>query len=458
MIQRQTRTLVVDDNQKEGEIILKALAEAGYPARFVVFQAGMEWPEEKMVGIRTILMDLALVGSGTVSDNDRAATQSLLEQLLDANNGPWGLVTWTSHAKDGEPLYKHLRERLPAGLRPVAYAELDKEKYLASKGRLDQDDMAVLDKDIKARLIPPKAFACLLHWEAAVYRAAATVLHELAKAAESATGEANPEDKLSRLLHELAKAESGKNLSPGTSITPSLYPVLTPLLADCLDQSEDDSCIPDQQPCQAIPGNTWQAHINRMLHIDVGDTLKLSPGCLIELPIEETGISQLDSLGTDPAKRGSRIRGLFLRFEDATEKARRNEASNDCKLYLMDITPPCDHAQKKSDDENYWRRFMLVCHVPLAHRRYLWRITKNNGVETREEGKLAGDHLYMTPSLPDETGGHLLIANANMIVSVPKSDLKKLPEPSFRIREQLFNHILSWVGRHISRQGIVSLG
>jgi len=458
MIQRQTRTLVVDDKIEHGNSILRALGKAGYPARFIPFSEEMPWEEEPLVGVRTVFMDLALLGAGIVSDQDRAAAQSVLEKVLDKCNGPWGLITWTSHAADGEKLFQHLSERMPVGLRPVTFATLDKELYLPEFKRVNEDKTIQLVEDVKAKLIPPSPIDCLLKWEISVQKAAATVLHELAKAAESATGDTNAEIKLSCLIHELAKAESGKNLTPGIPMASSLYPVLTPLLSDCLDQSEENSCITEELPCKDVQANDWQAYINRMLHIDSGDSLRLSPGCLIEIPVEEVGISQLDTLGTVPAKRGSRIRGLFLRFKETDDKNIKSDVANACKLFLIDITPPCDHAQKKSDNENYWRRFMLVCRVPLAYSQYLWLITKKDGNETREEGRLAGDHLYKTPYLSDETGGYVLVANANMIVSMGKSDTEKLPKPTFRIREQLFNHLLSWVGRHISRQGIVSLG
>lgn len=444
MIQRQTRTLVVDDNQEEGDIILKALAEAGCPARFIVYQGGMDWSEEKMVGIRTILMDLALIGSGTVSESDRSATQSLLEQMLDANNGPWGLVTWTSHAADGEQLYNHLRNRMPAGLRPVTYAILDKEQYLAVKRRVGRDDMTSLVEDVKAKLIPPKAVACLMNWEIAVHRAAASVLHQLTQAADNGAGNNNPQEKLACLLLELAKAEAGQTLPPQDSLITSLYAVLTPLLTDSLDQANHPDCLPPAHECQDAATSEWKHRINRMLHLDSTAPAKILPGALIELDTIPTGIQQLDTLGITKETREEAITQLFSKLSDTPEKTeKRRQAAKNCRVFIMDITPGCDHAQNRAEKHHYWRRFMVLYRLPSAH------------------GKAAekADNLYFMPEFLEPDGSsYFFIANANQVVALTQAEIGKLSKPVQRIREQLFNYILSWVGKHISRQGIVSLG
>lgn len=461
MILKQPRTLVIDDRQDHGEKISQALNGTGYPARFILFNPDPEenWREEQLVGVRAVFLDLSLLGSNVVTDNDRAAAQSTLEQVLSASNGPWGLVAWTSHANDAQKLYDYLRERLPAGMRPISFTVLDKENWLAEFKRTDEDKLTELADAVVQALQPPPPVACLLGWEMAVQRAAASVLHQLTEAAVEAPGEAVPEEKLEYLLLELAKADAGKTLSLHPSLTRPLYAVLTPLLADYLDQSDSDSYSPltTQYPDPADSG--WHYRINRMLHIDAVKPHQHAPGALIELPINSTEIGQLNSLGTNDAKRQSRIRGLFFRFDDSTKKATQKEVSEKCKLFLMDITPSCDHAQAKAGNENYWRRFVVLCRIPVEHQHHLWRLSNKSGTEEeiREPGRMHAEHLYVTPCFSDESSQFLFVVNANLLISVPKSDLEKLPKPSCRIREQLFNHILSWLGRHITRQGIVSL-
>lgn len=458
MILKQPRTLVIDDRQDHGEKISQALNSTGYPARFILFNPDPDenWREEQLVGVRAVFLDLALLGSNVVTDNDRAAAQSTLEQVLSASNGPWGLVAWTSHANDAQKLYDYLRERLPAGMRPISFTVLDKENWLAEFKRTDEDKLTELAEAVVQALQPPPPVACLLGWEMAVQKAAASVLHQLTAAAIEAPGGAAPEKKLEYLLLELAKAEAGKTLSSYTSLA---RPVLTPLLADCLDQSDSDSYPPSTTQYPDPADSSWQYRINRMLHVDPVKPHQHAPGTLIELPVNSTEIGQLNSLGTTDAKRQSRIRGLFFRFDNSTKDAERKDISKSCKLLLMDVTPSCDHAQAKAENDNYWRRFVVLCRIPTEHQHHMWRVSKNpdTGEERREPNRLHAEHLYATPCFSDGSSKFLFVVNANLLISITKQDLKKLPEPSSRVREQLFNHILSWLGRHITRQGIVSL-
>lgn len=454
MILRQTRILVVDDKKDHGGKISQALSDAGYPCRFIHFDPAIVWNEEQLAGVRAVFFDLSLLGSNVVTDNDRAAAQTLLEQVFSITNGPWGLIAWTSHADDAARLYEYLRARLPAGIRPVTHAVLDKEHLL-----LEENLPRLADEASKA-LQPAAPISCLLGWENAVQKAAAMVLHQLTEAAECAPGDGKSGDKLECLLSELARAEAGKTLPANTSLAQPLYSVLTPLLADCLEQSESNSCSQPAAQCPESADVGWQHRINRMLHIDPGTRSTLVPGALVDILVKVTEINQLDSLGTTDAKRQSRVRGLFFRFSDATKKEEKATVSSACKLFLLDVTPPCDHSQAKTENENYWRRFVVVCRVPAEHRYHLWRIVKDiaSGGERREEGRMHADHLYASPLFSDESGQFLLVVNANLLVSLTRDAVATLPKPTSRIREQLYHHILSWLGRHITRQGIVTVG
>lgn len=439
MILKQSRILIVDDKKEHGERISLALSNAGYPSRFILYDPQMEWNEEKLTGVRAVLFDLALLGSNVVTDNDRAAAQTLLEQVFSETNGPWGLVAWTTHTDEAARLYNYLRDRLPPGIKPVTSGVLNKEDFLQN----DEASLAKLVTAVSEKLRPEAPIACLIGWEHSVQKSAASILHQLTGAAHNAPGEKTLQEKLDCLLLRLAEADAGKTLSAHDSLVKPLYSVLTPLLADCLDQIEGDACPVPAGECAEVINDAWSARVNRMLHIDATHNERLVPGALIEIPVAETKITQLGSLGENSAKRQSRIRGLFFRFEDGISKNVRNEISAACKLFIMDITPVCDHAQAKADNENYWRRFVVVCLVPTEYCQHL----------------LKAGHLYAeSPLFSEGEKPFKLVVNANLIVSLTKDEVELLPKPCMRVREQLFQHILTWIGRHISRQGLVIVG
>lgn len=442
MIFRQPRTLVIDDKQKDGEKITSALNSNGYPARFILFDTD-SWGNEQFSGVRAVFLDLALLGSGVPTDQDRSATVSFLLKILQPTNGPWALVTWTTYANDADTLYNYLRERLPKGMRPLSKAILDKEKWLPEIEQQPTSDFAqaVIEK---LELSPPVKF--LLDWETAVQNAAASVLHQLTEAAEALQGNVGLDEKINCLLIELAKAEAGKTLGKLPSLTPPLYTVLTPLLTDCLDQSSTDDYPPAASGCSDPANSEWQYRINRMLHLDTGTSDRLLPGSLLELKPSNRGIAQLDNLGTTQDHREKCLIALLSKDDGNQPNDETIQAAKASRLYLLDITPPCDHAQARAaGNDKYWRRFVVVYRIPKSHD----KIAK----------KIKADSLYSVPAMSENSDDEfILIANANLMLSIIGADVEKLPKPTYRIREQLFHHILSWLGRHISRQGIVSLG
>ncbi|WP_419625104.1 hypothetical protein, partial [Thiolapillus sp.] len=111
------RILIVDDKQEHGEAIVRKLWRLGYTSLFVHFDQAVLADGEygPFQGVRLVFMDLDLIGEGRLGNGSSAyaAVETTIKTILDDNNGPWMLVTWTGHADHADKLLSHLKKRLP---------------------------------------------------------------------------------------------------------------------------------------------------------------------------------------------------------------------------------------------------------------------------------------------------------------------------------------------------------
>jgi len=435
--------LVVDDKEEDGLRISSALWKAGLPVVFV------QYDEAKLVdarplagGVRVVFMDIELSGKGLATNAHYAFQQvvTALQKLLPTENGPWALISWSSNDDHAEAMFKFVRERLSGTDLPVAFGRLDKEAV---------NDTALLEA-VKSKLDGIDAVRCLIGWEHAVRRAVASVLHGLACTAEKGGDTGFLDSRLRNLLLELATAEAGKAQLSGMEVT-ALYRLLSRLLADRLDASDAPSCAlgtPSHEPqVQDEEGReVWRCQINTMLNLDLNPGSVTSPGALFDVSTqkEQTLPSDLDST----KKRETFIRGNYLDTATSDRKA----VSKACRLYWLDITPPCDHANGKV----IWRRFVLVCRVPWQFRDHIWRLDRET--DKKEVGRLCRDNLYRSPVCADESERFILLVNADLQITIRTDAVTaQLGPPSMRLRELLMADWMGWIGRHITRRGHIGL-
>ena len=446
------RIVVVDDKREHGEAIVRKLWQMGHASLFVEYdqQRLMDGGYGPFVGVRLIFMDLDLAGEGRIGDGSRAYADvfAVVQAILGEGNGPWALVTWTGHADHAEQLWDHLQERLPVHLRPLSRQVMDKERLLA-----DSQDHELTD-ELKHILAHQDAVKCLLNWESGVLNSANEVIAELVKVA--ATLEGDSTENLGALLYELARAEAGKTVDQHADRSQPLYRVLTSLLSDRLGSAANE----DEQGCsdEYIVENTradlseWKRRINTMINLDVySDDAGIStmPGVLTELPLADE-VQVLGHLGSEK-EAGKFIRRHFLCLQKSVGNTDKKNISAQCKLFLLDVTPPCDHAQRKS----VWRRFVVACRVPVEHIDHAWAVDFNT--DENQVGKLKGEHLRASPEFMENDGGFVLVVNANLQLTLPEDQLEKLGRAKYRAREAMLADWMGWLGRHITRLGHVWL-
>ncbi len=450
--------LVIDDNKDDGQCIAEILWRNGWQVLFV------QYSEEDLLngiygkhhGIRTVFLDINLTGDGMEGAGAHLFTpaEQTIKTLLDDMNGPWGLVTWSTHDNKAQELYEHLRNRLPEGLKPVTFARMDKNDLLTGDGQEEKIKGKVLEN-----LERISTLHCLATWEGLIQKASSSVLHQLGKVAESMESHNDFEKNLGCLLWCLAQAEQGKQLKSDDDISSPMYSVLSGLLKDRLGHANSGKCVIDAAvDCRCIVSGdaedelaSWKRQVNGMLHFDPFQHDKTGPGCLFPYPVgtEQKVLPHI----TNEKYVGKCIRGNFLDFEEGVAGYdSKKDISNGCKLILLDITPPCDHSNNKV----IWRRFVVCCHVPVKHKEHLYRIDRKK--KKRITGELKGDYVFLSPELSNGDDEFVLAVNANMQVSIPEKQVAdNLGKGVGRIREQLFMEIMRWLAAHGTRGGLVTL-
>ncbi len=437
------RILVVDDKQEHGEAIVRKLWRLGYASLFIHYDQAVLADGEygPFQGVRLIFMDLDLISEGRLGDgsNAYAAVEATINVILDSNNGPWILVTWTGHADHADNLLSHLKERLPGELHPVSNDVMDKEQFINDDGTEKNDGLSAKLRE----LIPPEnATGCLLGWEAGVLKSANQVVSDLNRTAISLDG-ANIHQKLGHILYELAKAEAGESLEDAKDYASFLYRVLASLLSDKLSVLIPDtgnSCGGSElTPVGGEEDLTgWKRKINAMVNFEANYSGNTCPGALFKIT-EDTEI---------PHPFDGNIQTLvekeFLFPKGITDDAQKKLVTQS-ELYLLDITPPCDHSQKKIS----WRRFAFVCKVPLS---------VIDGMSNNQKNNLKRDYMKTSPEFRIDGQDWVFLINANLQISICDNYVsQRLGKAGGRIKEQYMADILGWIGRHITRLGHVSL-
>lgn len=441
------RILIVDDKQEHGEAIVRKLWRLGYTSLFIRYDQAVLADDEygPFQGVRLVFMDLDLIGEGRLGDgsNAYAAVEATIKAILDSNNGPWALVTWTGHADHANNLFSHLKERLPGELHPVSNDVMDKEQFINDDGTEKNDGLSAKLRELTRQ---ENATGCLLGWEAGVLKSANQVVADLNRTAISLDG-ANIHQNLGHILYELAKAEAGESLEDAKDYASFLYRVLASLLSDRLsvlmpdtDNSCGDSKLTPVDGEEDLTG--WKREINAMVNFETNYSGGTCPAALFKIT-EDTEI---------PHPFDGNVQALvekeFLFPKGVTDDAQK-ELVTQSELYLLDITPPCDHSQKKIS----WRRFAFVCKVPLSVIEGM-----SNNQKKKLESNLRRDYMKTSPEFRIDGQDWVFLINANLQISLCDNDVSRcLGKAGGRIKEQYMADILGWIGRHITRLGHVSL-
>lgn len=505
-MKKHARILVVDDLLEEGRQLSEVIWEIGHSTLFYKYDAqtlhelSNSGDEGKLSpGTRIVFMDINLVSQGIRPTGDKMNFEAIaqtLNVLLDKNNGPWMLVTWTTtRAETSDALWAYLQDSSRGWTfpKPVAKARMDKERF--KPGAHDRQNLM---QEVKGHLSDMSILDWLLHWEESVQQSAALVLKDLADMASSFVDAGTDfNTNLYKLLNSLAIGEAGKNLDAAHRST-HIANVLASLMSDILASKRLPS--PQIQDLDASNSDAnWKAKIHRMLHIASQDDGPQGSGSLYAVK-SKFGLSKprlqpmtfpnrrsrvkrsvraleiLSSNRCDKSKSEARVgpesplcaipsidASPHQLFDFATQhffnmsQAGKKDAPNveaslkQSKVLLIDITPVCDDANGGVE----WRRFAIALFVPYSENlaKISFKSLKiGDCIQEWPLFQLSKDFSDSDPSI------HKMFVNSDLQVSVRCDSIPDVFESSgFRIRDQLFSNIVTSIGRHTSRLGITSL-
>jgi CheY-like chemotaxis protein len=441
-----SRILVVDDEDKAGTRISRTLWKAGYPVRFVHYdQADFAGGSiGSLSGVRIIFMDLDLIGAGITGDGSMVFTtvQGAINQLISDNNGPYVLVTWSSHDEYAERLLDHLNERLPYKKRPLGHARLNKEDFTGEH----EPELIGAVRDCLQQL---NSTACLVEWEGGIQYAACETVQKLVDIA-SELDCATQDDAVKKVLWALAQAEAGRTLDADNAME-SLYSLLTNLLHDRVinwqsEKSSECGGLIEKHDCNDTEFG-WFQKLNSMIHLETKTNLDngFATGNVYQYP--DLG----HRLKIPELNHHKILRGQFMCGLDGLDTDDKDLLTEECKLLLVDITPPCDHAQKKAP----WRKFVLAAYVPLEMVSACRFYNRENA--QREVSRMCGDYLWKSPEFECDGNYFSVIFNSRVMLTMQEKDINSFGNPMFRVRQPLIADMIGWLARQSSRLGHVSL-
>lgn len=475
-------SLIIDDKENDGNFIATYLNKNFVPSIFYCYDSNKDWTgfETKLSGVRTIFQDLSLISTSSPDITDFDAAAETIENILDENNGPWLLITWSTWAESDtdfpKELFDHLQQELPVSLRPFDYITINKSLFTPGLDHNpvsppNNDSLTQLHGIIENKILERYGLKYLIGWEQAAKKAIHSALAELTNIA---SGHAQSNEVLHKIFENIAESATGKStnitaLNAGTSET------LTDIIKDKIENQIPNNIVDFEHVIQSARDNrgldmtglsSWKESINRAIHFDMSEKVKQyhKPGNVYNIneKVIDFGIRSFpDSISNVRALSKFKRKNFFCFLDD--ERDLKNEVSERSDLVCLDITPPCDHANNKAE----WNKYIVGIILKDDDDKFC-KLVKNicndtGSVRVREDGiRLINDSLILLPKYANDDGSgslYRVVLNAKLTFSIPvnmcEAALGNLQ--LMRARENILSDIRSWFIRQATRPGIVEL-
>jgi hypothetical protein len=435
------RVVLLDDEPGEAVPVIKAFSRMGVPVAFFDGRnSELPTKRKKLSGVRLAILDMNL---GVTGSNETIASTLVqtFGRIIHKDNGPYGILIWTNHPelKDLVARYIFEHDTLP---KPVFIVTLKKAafKIAGAKGTPRRFAIGKLSGELLRILAENSPLECLQVWEGTCFRAATNVTNSIAGlSGTTATNldqwrQAWREETL-KLLLVISKATAEQHHTKDNCI-PSIFLALNPLHSDRMDLLSEEVAAGlsghVDQIMLATGGSATErkAKVNTMLHLAADQLDNFSPGNLYFF--------------------GKKSRPDFMpTIEEALQDCAQGKAAQQqallksVRLCGLEVTPTCDHAQKKMRISRIVAGFV----VP-------W--DQKNTIKTAGFLKAVGPFYF--PAIPRvlNAGSYLVVFNSRYVVTAKPGEVERLPA-AVRVRSSLLADTQSWASYQASRQGVVML-
>lgn len=458
-------SVVIDDRHEDGYAICNTLSSKGYSSLFVHYTEDSLIQHNK-VGVRFVFLDLSLSSSGVMAPctTDYDIASSLINLTLSSENGPWVLIVWSTWADDetnySQEAFDHICREIREVKKiqpPISFFSLPKEEGLLSSGNhselkaLNSGDMNNIFSSLLSKLDDYPAFKSLVRWESEIFKSSSSLLDDLTLAFSGKDHE------LVDVLHHIGLAEAGeKDKDNDNELAIAAAKVLNRILTHKITHNSSLAVEAiqkkEKEPDSEVPNQSeLKRRLNFILHIE---NRKYSSNGAVYAVNREV-ISHIIGKKIRSRKCYATIVNRLKKehLPDELDSAKGNVESTD--LIIVDITPSCDHANKKA----YWRKYLVgvlvkvqssVVNDQKALSKLMNHIKKN-----------ANCWIGPVFSSSQETGSEsyeFLYISLKSIFSIPEgSNSIETMNSMYVLRESTLKELVSKFTHHISRPGIVDV-
>ncbi len=438
-----TRFVVVDDNETHLGAIVEVIRSLGSECTPVLFKAENDLDPRSFRGVRCLFMDLQLVENTVATEYARhfANIQTILEDCISASGGPFLLMLWTQQPDRAKELGSYLVENIPDTSRhclPVAVIPLDKREFIdVASGALNAGEL--LRESVVEGLSGNPGLAAFMEWELGVLECSGQVLGDLFGFIEVAVWGNTLNSGLASLFKGLCDAAVGRN-NAARDPQGALSLALLPLLSDRLygrSLGEPSNSFAD---AYALGGKSATklavqeiAKLNTRLHFAAPDLPDFVPsdwgvlsGLQPRFPWRRHGLDGKQYFFRD----GLGLKSGYYGFKDDHDFA-------PFKVYQLRVGAACDFAQRTDGPIP----FVLAGVVPDPTGKVPDKAPRNAS-------------NWVSPLI--SLGGDLcrLMVNPRLQYSLSTASAANL-RPDLRMRESMLIELVSAIGHHGSRPGIM---
>jgi hypothetical protein len=445
------RVLLLDDEEQEALPIIKGLSKIAVPvAYFDGKTAGFPSRGNRLRGVRLAILDIHLGHDGTPRNIASTLVQTF-SKIMSPFNGPYGILIWTKHPDLREEVarYIFLHPELP---NPVFIVSLIKSGFLRRHAPGDDGgaqqvslrfSLARFSKHLVAELAENSPIECMQRWEETAFEAATNVTNSLS----DLTGIDTPDltqwrkvwkEESLKLLLAIARAKAEGHHS-GENCISSVLSALNPLQSDRMDalvEKASEKVASHAKKIMAAAGGTSvdrKAKINTMLHLATDQLGTFSPGNLYIFG-RRNSHRFLPKL--------TEVLSNCIHAEKGHESSKLKEVAKLSRLIGLEISPVCDHAQKKLG----FSRMITGFALPHDHHKLI--NSKSQFV------KCIGPFYLSKKKSAVPTDVYF---NSRYVTSVRLRTIRGLMPPVGRLRSELLADVQSWAAYQGARQGVMLL-
>jgi hypothetical protein len=453
------RVVVLDDQKKHLDIIVRALGKAGFGAISYLVEDGAVIPEvrEPCNGLRLIFSDIHLTPTSGISGIDNIGILGPFLRNI-TSDGPYGLIFWSKFAEDEAEIVQTLKDRADdLGIQlPVFFGFIDKNTVLTDLDD-EAEEVEETTPDNFKNLILAEVAKCptlraVMEWEERAFLAANSVSNSLFKISENSQGDIPTADSwlnlISYLAQEAVGRENAKN-DPLRAIDNALLPILEDQFRYSLPSNASDAFDQIKEKLSggklSLPAGVSAAKLHSYYLVEnLTDAINTHNLRGTISAINEQEFDDFFSRCFASKWRSLMLEEFIVQGPDRVifQEARKiPDLPSRISPCLISLSPECDDVQGK-----------------VVTQRYLLGVTLNPE-DSRfcvSEGKLARDALHSIGTVDYQGTEKLIIVSCRRFLAIPTVAIRNMPlTPILRLRRTMIDELSHQYTTYTRRPGVM---